>query len=45
MRIHEEAERAKFYLDDSTEKRIVEVVKEELITKHMKTIVEVSVSG
>ena len=42
-RIQEEADRAKYYLDDSTEKRIVEVVKEELIKKHMKTIVEVIV--
>ena len=42
-RINEEAERAKHYLDESTEPRIVEVVEEELIKKHMKTIVEVSV--
>lgn len=41
-RINEEAERAKHYLDVSTEPRIVEVVEEELIKKHMKTIVEVS---
>lgn len=41
-RINEEAERAKHYLDESTEQRIVEVVEEELIKKHMKTIVEVS---
>lgn len=41
-RINEEAERAKHYLDESTEPRIVEVVEEELIKKHMKTIVEVS---
>jgi len=40
-RINEEAERAKYYLDVSTEPRIVEVVEEELIKKHMKTIVEV----
>lgn len=40
-RISEEAERAKHYLDESTERRIVEVVEEELIKKHMKTIVEV----
>ncbi|XP_021934153.1 cullin-3-B-like isoform X3 [Zootermopsis nevadensis] len=39
-RINEEAERAKHYLDVSTEPRIVEVVEEELIKKHMKTIVE-----
>ena len=41
-RINEEGERAKHYLDESTEQRIVEVVEEELIKKHMKTIVEVS---
>ncbi|KAG8330378.1 Cullin-3 [Homalodisca vitripennis] len=39
-RINEEAERAKHYLDESTESRIVEVVEDELIKKHMKTIVE-----
>lgn len=41
-RIIEESERAKYYLDESTEQRIVAVVEEELIQKHMKTIVEVS---
>ena len=41
LRIQEEADRAKHYLDDNTEKRIVEVVEEELIKRHMKTIVEV----
>lgn len=41
-RIIEESERAKHYLDESTESRIVEVVEEELIKKNMKTIVEVS---
>ena len=40
-RINEESERAKHYLDESTEQRIVAVVEEELIQKHMKTIVEV----
>jgi cullin 3 len=40
-RINEESERAKVYLDESTEQRIVTVVEEELIQKHMKTIVEV----
>ena len=44
-RIQEEAERAKHYLDESTEKRIVEVVEEELVKKHMKTIVEMENSG
>ena len=41
-RINEESERAKVYLDESTEQRIVTVVEEELIQKHMKTIVEVN---
>lgn len=40
-RIAEESERAKHYLDESTESRIVEVVEVELIKLHMKTIVEV----
>lgn len=40
-RINEEASRAKHYLDESTEPRIVEVVEQELIKKHMKTVVEV----
>jgi len=40
-RICEESERAKHYLDESTESRIVEVVEDELIKIHMKTIVEV----
>jgi cullin 3 len=40
-RIIEEGERAKHYLDESTEQRIVEVVESELIKNHMKTIVEV----
>lgn len=40
-RINEEAARAKHYLDGETENRIVEVVEQELIKKHMKTIVEV----
>ena len=44
-RINEEAERAKHYLDESTESRIVEVVEEELIKKHMRTIVEMENSG
>ncbi|XP_024890678.1 cullin-3-like [Temnothorax curvispinosus] len=39
-RIREESERAKHYLDESTESRIVKVVEEELIKVHMKTIVE-----
>ncbi|XP_072376964.1 cullin-3 isoform X1 [Diabrotica undecimpunctata] len=44
-RINEESDRAKHYLDKSTESRIVEVVEEELIKKHMKTIVEMENSG
>ncbi|XP_063228534.1 cullin-3 [Bacillus rossius redtenbacheri] len=44
-RIEEEAERAKHYMDESTEPRIVEVVEEELIRKHMTTIVEMENSG
>ena len=44
-RINEEAERAKHYLDDSTEARIVEVVEDELIKRHMKTIVDMENSG
>ena len=40
-RINEEAERATHYLDKSTEEPIVRVLEEELISKHMKTIVEV----
>ena len=39
-RIHEEAERATHYLDKSTEDPIVKVLEKELISKHMKTIVE-----
>lgn len=45
QRINEEAERAKHYLDESTESRIVEVVEDELIKKHMRTIVEMENSG
>ncbi|UYV65059.1 CUL3 [Cordylochernes scorpioides] len=44
-RITEEAERAKHYLDESTEPLIVTVVEDELIFKHMKTIVEMENSG
>lgn len=45
QRINEEAERARHYLDASTEKIIVKVVEEELITAHMKTIVDMEHSG
>lgn len=41
-RIIEEADRAKHYLDESTESRIVEVIEEELIKRNMKIIVEVN---
>ncbi|XP_052783595.1 cullin-3-like [Mya arenaria] len=44
-RINEEAERATHYLDKSTEEPIVRVLEEELISKHMKTIVEMENSG
>lgn len=45
LRIHEESERAKHYLDKGTEAAIVKVVEDELISKHMKTIVEMENSG
>lgn len=45
MRINEEAERAKHYLDKNTEWAIVRVVEIELISKHMNTIVEMENSG
>jgi cullin 3 len=45
QRINDEAERAKHYLDPSTEKQIVAVIEEELIQKHLKTIVEMENSG
>lgn len=45
MRINEEAERAKHYLDKGTETAIVRVVEKELISKHMNTIVEMENSG
>lgn len=44
-RINEEAERAKHYLDKSTEEPVVKVLEAELISKHMKTIVEMENSG
>ena len=45
QRIMEEAERAIHYLDESTEPRIVEVVEEQLIKQHMRTIVDMENSG
>ncbi|XP_065644122.1 cullin-3 isoform X2 [Hydra vulgaris] len=44
-RIAEERERARHCLDSSSEPAIVKVVEEELISKHMKTIVEMENSG
>ncbi|XP_028043215.1 cullin-3-A [Bombyx mandarina] len=44
-RISEEAERARHYLDESTEPRVVSVLEHELIERHMKTIVEMENSG
>ncbi|XP_059164141.1 cullin-3-B-like [Physella acuta] len=44
-RINEEAERAKHYLDKTTEEPVVKVLETELISKHMKTIVEMENSG
>ena len=40
-RIEEEAERARHYLDKSTEGPIISVLEKELISRHMKSIVEV----
>lgn len=45
QRINEEVERALHYLDSSTEQTIVRVVKQELITRHMKQVVEMENSG
>lgn len=44
-RIRDESERAKRYLDESTEKRIIEVVETKLIKEHMQRIVEMENSG
>lgn len=44
-RIIEESERAKLYLDSETEPRIVQVVEDELIKRHMRSIVEMENSG
>jgi cullin 3 len=45
MRLNEEVERARHYLDPSTESRITKVVENELIKQHMTTIVEMEYSG
>lgn len=44
-RINEEIGRAIHCLDKSTEESIIKVVERELISKHMKTIVEMENSG
>lgn len=44
-RIQEEMERVKHYLDPLTESKIKDVVEKELITAHMKTLVEMPGSG
>jgi len=44
-RINEERERSRHCLDSSSEAAIVKVVEDELISKHMKTIVEMENSG
>jgi hypothetical protein len=44
-RINEEIERVLHCLDKTTEEPIVKVVERELISKHMKTIVEMENSG
>eukprot|EP00118_Oscarella_pearsei_P022269 m.254467 g.254467 ORF g.254467 m.254467 type:complete len:627 (+) comp40385_c0_seq6:318-2198(+) len=45
MRIKEERERAKHYLDPSTENPVTQVLEEELISVHMQTVVEMENSG
>lgn len=45
QRINEESQRAKHYLDEGTEDAIVKVVEHELITVHMKTVLEMENSG
>lgn len=44
-RICEESDRAKLYLDGETEPRIVQVVEDELIKRHMRSIVDMENSG
>lgn len=44
-RINEEMARVEHYLDDSTEPKIKEVVEKELISSHMKTLIEMEGSG
>jgi len=45
QRIGEERERALHYLDKGTEARIVDVLEDQLIRRHMKTVVEMENSG
>ena len=45
QRITEETERAKHYLDNSSETPIVKVVEEELIIKHISTVVTMNNGG
>jgi cullin 3 len=44
-RIREEVERAHHYLDPSTEEPVTHVVEQELISKHLQTVVEMENSG
>jgi len=44
-RLNEEVERVKHYLDQATDAKIKEVVERELITAHMKAIIEMNGSG
>lgn len=44
-RLAEEAERVKHYLDPATDVKVKEVVERELITAHMKTVIEMPQSG
>ncbi|KAI6218855.1 CULLIN-2 domain-containing protein [Aphelenchoides fujianensis] len=43
--LEEEQQRSKRYLDEITEEKIIAVLKEELITRHMQTVVEMENSG
>ncbi|XP_055346043.1 cullin-3-like isoform X2 [Paramacrobiotus metropolitanus] len=45
QRLHEETERAKHYLDNSSEAHIVRVVEDELIVKHLNTVVLMETGG
>ncbi|KAL1522667.1 hypothetical protein AB1Y20_017645 [Prymnesium parvum] len=45
VRLHEEAERVRHYLDSTTELKIKEIAERELIAKHMKTLAEMENSG